>query len=175
MPSKYTRNDQLLVLNNIHKYVQWNWLWNKAWWSIHVTSPYKQARKKRGGRGGWFFFSFFLEKERARRVWKGGKQPERPQISPRNLSFSTRSSLCACLLQTTRRRRWFQEHVSNNNNFPPLFDEPDHRPNPRLVGRSVVSGGPRARRGGHSSDRGRKRSKGWLAASSCSQRPKGGD
>jgi hypothetical protein len=111
------------------------------------------------------------------RTWKK-RRPQRPQISSRNLSFSTRSALSACLLQTTRRRRWFQEHVSNDNNFPPLFDEPDHRPNPRKersVGRSVVSGVPRARRGGHSSDGGRKRSKGWLAASGCSQRPKGGD
>jgi hypothetical protein len=72
------------------------------------------------------------------RTWKK-RRPQRPQISLRNLSFSTRSSLCACLLPTTR-RSWFQEHVSNNNNFPPLFDEPDHRPNPRKgrsVGRSV--------------------------------------
>ncbi len=159
--------------------------------------PYKQATKKGGGRGG-FFLSFFLSWEgkseegmKMRKSNQNGlrflqgismfsrtwtkRRPQRPQISSRNLSFSTRSSLCACLLQTTRRRRWFQEHVSNNNNFAPLFDEPDHRPNPRSVGRSVVSGGPRARRGGHSSDGGRKRSKGWLAASSGSQRPKGGD
>ncbi len=86
MPSKYTRNDQLLVLNNIHKYLQWNWLWNKAWWSIHVTSPIQASKEERRQRRFFSFFLSFLRRKERGGCEKEEKQPERPPISPRNLN-----------------------------------------------------------------------------------------